>query len=171
MWDKIINSIGGSILGGADKLTQTIFGSATGREEASHREQMTVMQQFMAEFGPRENRTKWDSLVDGLNRLPRPVITFGVVGLFAYCMVDPEGFAAAMVALALMPEYGWAMMATVIVFWFGGKFLEGRAKAMTVTPPDPETVDKVLSFYERRAVLRDTAPGDDLTADPEDVRG
>ena len=33
-----------------------------------------VLQQFAAEFHARQNRSAWDAIVDGLNRLPRPLL-------------------------------------------------------------------------------------------------
>ena len=33
----------------------------------------------------------FDRLVNGLNRLPRPLLAFGTLGLFIYAMIDPAG--------------------------------------------------------------------------------
>ena len=46
----------------------------------------------------------FDRLVNGLNRLPRPFLAFGTLGLFTYAMVDPEAFATRMVGLNAVPE-------------------------------------------------------------------
>ncbi|MHA2063788.1 MAG: 3TM-type holin, partial [Candidatus Thorarchaeota archaeon] len=143
-WSALISPIVDSVTG----LSKSVFGDAEGREKASHVEQMTVMEQFSAEFGIRENRTKWDSFVDGLNRLPRPVMTFGIIGMFWFAMERPADFALSMQSLALMPEYGWALMGTVVTFWFGGKFLGAFKKKME--PPKPEDVERIMSFYKRR---------------------
>ena len=45
----------------------------------------------------------FDRLVNGLNRLPRPFLAFGTLGLFSYAMVDPEAFAKRMVGLNAVP--------------------------------------------------------------------
>lgn len=149
---SIMSFLGSGLLGGVDDLVKTIFGSRESRDSAEHEEQMSVMDQFAAEFMPRENRTRWDSFVDGLNRLPRPIMTFGVIGLFAYCAADPAGFAVMMQALALMPEYGWGLLAVVVGFWFGGKFLGKDLKRPQ--PLDPRLVVEVMRAKEELEAKR-----------------
>lgn len=68
--------------------------------------------------------TWWDSLVDGINRLVRPLFTFGVLALFVWACIEPVSFSAAMTALQLIPENLWLIMGTIIVFWFGDRMLK-----------------------------------------------
>lgn len=119
------------------------------KESNIHDEQKGVQKAFAAEWAPRGNRTWFDSAVDGINRLVRPTFSFGVVGLFVFCIQSPAEFGAAMAALALMPTYGWALMLTVTGFWFGGRFLEklgsfkpkkgktGELEKSAAAPPAP----------------------------------
>tara|TARA_R110002072_G_scaffold273239_3_gene433950 strand:- start:2073 stop:2579 length:507 start_codon:yes stop_codon:yes gene_type:complete len=155
MIKAITDLLGGGLLKGVEGIAKTFFGSKEQRDTAAHQEQMTVMQAFAAEFNPRDNRTWWDSFVDGLNRLPRPCMTFGVVGLFVYAVMDPIGFNRSMVALQSVPEYLWALFGTIIVFWFGGKFMGGMKK---VTMPDPEKLSALLKtmddMEEKRAARK-----------------
>lgn len=148
MWTQIIDAVGGGLLGGVDKVVKTIFGSEEARDQATANEDIQRLKQYAAEFSPRENRTWWDSLVDGLNRLPRPIMTFGVIWLFYSCMTDPAAFAVSMEALGLMPTSGWALLMTIVGFWFGGKFLGGLSKKATQAP-DPEHVERVLSLMDK----------------------
>jgi hypothetical protein len=67
----------------------------------------------------------WDSLIDGVNRLPRPLMTFGTIFLFFYAIYDPVTFSVWMVALQGIPDNLWYIMGTIILFWFGGKMLVG----------------------------------------------
>lgn len=151
-WKGIIDSVGGGLLGGVNQVVGTVFGDKKARDQATANEDIQRLKQFQAEFAPRENRTTWDSFVDGLNRLPRPVMTFGVIGLFVYCIQEPAGFAISMKALELMPTAGWALLSTIVAFWFGGKFLGGLKKP---EPMSVEEVEKIIELMERRDAKRE----------------
>ena len=80
-------------------------------------------------------------LVDGLNRLPRPMLAFGVLGLFAAALVDPVWFAARMQGIALVPEPLWWLMAAIVSFYFGARhqvkaqdYQRGLAETLARTP-------------------------------------
>jgi len=63
----------------------------------------------------------FNGTVDALNRLPRPLMALEVIGLFAYVMLDPGGFADRMAALQAIPEALWWLMGGVVTFYFGGR--------------------------------------------------
>ncbi len=111
-------------------LVKVVFGSREQRDSQMHNEQMQVYQQFGKEFRAIEGRTWWDSLWDGINRTPRPVITYGIIYLFYLCIEETEKFERAMVALKThMPYEGWVTIWMVIGFWFGTKAVEKMPKA------------------------------------------
>lgn len=64
---------------------------------------------------------RFDRCIDGLNRLPRPLLTLAVLGLFAHAMAEPAGFALRMRALAEMPEPLWWLIGAVVTFYFGAR--------------------------------------------------
>lgn len=66
-------------------------------------------------------QTWFDSFMNGLNRLPRPGMTLGVLGLFGYAMVDPVGFADRMEGLNLVPEPLWWLLGAIVSFYFGAR--------------------------------------------------
>lgn len=135
--------------GGVQRLIATLFGDRAARERYAADEQMAVQAGFQAEFGYRERRTWWDSLVDGLNRLPRPLMTFGVIGLFVWAVVDPPAFSLAMLALQNVPEMLWYIFLAVIGFWFGTKMIEKAPRR--VQGPSAEDVKRVHDLkVERR---------------------
>lgn len=69
------------------------------RDQERHAE---AMAQFGREFlGGRRGR--FDRLMDAINRLPRPMMALGCLGLFVSAMVDPVWFAARMQGVALVP--------------------------------------------------------------------
>jgi len=77
--------------------------------------------QFAAEFAlPRQG--PFDRFVDGVNRLPRPALAFGTLGLFVSAMVDPEWFAARMVGLAQVPDPLWWLLGAIVSFYFGARY-------------------------------------------------
>lgn len=83
-----------------------------------------VLPNLEKQLGIKIHRSWWDSLIDGINRLPRPVMTFGTVFLFFYAIYDPFTFSIWMTSLQGIPENLWYIMMTVILFWFGGKIVE-----------------------------------------------
>lgn len=89
-----------------------------------HDEQMAVYNQFASEFRDLSTRTYWDSFVDGINRLPRSIMTFGLIYLFYYCWTDPEAFIKGATALQAMPYEGWVALWMILGFWFGTKAIQ-----------------------------------------------
>lgn len=90
-------------------------------------------------------RATYDRLIDGLNRLPRPVMAIGTLSLIGTGLVAPEWFAGRMEALATMPEALWWLIGAVISLYFGARFqvqdqtfrrevLEAVAGAVPATP-------------------------------------
>jgi hypothetical protein len=120
----------GKILGGPAAVTalgeaargvaETFVPNATRRMELSAEAQMAALRQLGEEYG--HPALGWfDRLVNGLNRLPRPMLAFGTLGLFVYAMVDPEEFAARMVGLNAVPEPLWWLLGAVVAFYFGAR--------------------------------------------------
>ncbi len=101
------------------ELIKTVFGSRLERDRFQADARSAVYQQFAAEFG--HGKTWWDSLIDGLNRLPRPIMTFGVIYLFVWCARDPAAFVEYAIALQAMPKEGWFILGAVVTFWFAAK--------------------------------------------------
>lgn len=64
---------------------------------------------------------RFDRAVNGLNRLPRPLLALGTLGLFVYAMADPAGFTIRMRGLAEVPEPLWWLLGAVVAFYFGAR--------------------------------------------------
>jgi hypothetical protein len=82
--------------------------------------QQAALAQFGAEFGLQQ-KGRFDRLIDGLNRLPRPGMALGTLALFIAAMVDPEWFTARMEGLALVPEPLWWLLGAIVSFYFGAR--------------------------------------------------
>jgi hypothetical protein len=88
--------------------------------EYSAEAQMAALRQLGEEY--QHPALSWfDRLVNGLNRLPRPFLAFGTIGLFVYAMVDPEAFAFRMVGLNAVPEPLWWLLGAIVAFYFGAR--------------------------------------------------
>ncbi|MGL6210074.1 MAG: holin family protein [Paracoccaceae bacterium] len=117
-------------------LAETFVPSATKRMELSAEAQMAALNQLGAEF---ENPSAgwFDRLVNGINRLPRPMLAFGTIGLFIYAMVDPTRFAARMVGLNAVPEPLWWLLGAVVAFYFGARETHYFRNRTVTAPPIP----------------------------------
>ncbi len=108
-------------LGGAVTSVAEVFRpNATRRMELGHDAYKAAHASHLAEF--QYGRAGWfDRFVNGLNRLPRPLLALGTLGLFTYAMAEPAGFAQRMQALAYVPEPLWWLLGAVVAFYFGAR--------------------------------------------------
>lgn len=87
------------------------------RDEARHD---AALRQFAQEF--HASRRGWfDRFMDALNRVPRPALALGTLGLFVAAMVDPVWFGERMMGLALVPEPLWWLLGAIVSFYFGAR--------------------------------------------------
>ncbi|MFC3180394.1 holin family protein [Cypionkella sinensis] len=119
---SVLNAPGAvAALGDAAKGVAEVFvPSATKRMELSAQAQEAALAQFGDEF-VNASASGFDRLVNGLNRLPRPLLAFGTIGLFVYAMIDPADFALRMVGLNAVPEPLWWLLGAVVAFYFGAR--------------------------------------------------
>ncbi|OYU37658.1 MAG: methionine synthase I [Pseudorhodobacter sp. PARRP1] len=119
---SVLNAPGAvAALGDAAKGVAEVFvPSATKRMELSAQAQEAALAQFGDEF-VNASTSGFDRLVNGLNRLPRPLLAFGTIGLFVYAMIDPADFALRMVGLNAVPEPLWWLLGAVVAFYFGAR--------------------------------------------------
>ncbi len=99
--------------------------------------------QFTAEFHTPQ-RGWFDRLMDALNRVPRPAMALGTLGLFIAAMVDPVWFSERMQGLALVPEPLWWLLGAIVSFYFGARhqakgqeFQRSLVDHMARTAPGP----------------------------------
>ena len=127
---------------------------------------LTLQQQAMVQFGAEFQTPKkgaYDRFIDGLNRLPRPALALGTLGLFISAMVDPLWFAARMQGIALVPEPLWWLLGVVVSFYFGARH---QAKIQDMQREISATVaraPKVVENLRRLEQLRHDSVG---MADP-----
>lgn len=136
---------------------------AAGRREVDLRS--AAMAQFAQEFAVKQ-RSWFDALIDGVNRIPRPAMALGTIGLFVAAMVDPVWFGARMQGMALVPEPLWWLLGAVVSFYFGARFqVKGQefqrslAETMARTP---QVIGNIAALETMRADSAGAAdPGTD----------
>lgn len=108
--------------------------------QRAHDSKAAAMAAFAAEFRNMQ-RSPFDRVIDGINRIPRPALALGTLGLFVAAMVDPIWFAARMQGIALVPEPLWWLLGAIVSFYFGARhqakgqeFQASIARTMAMTP-------------------------------------
>ncbi len=160
----MIGNILGILLGGgrnAIRETVEVFRPNAEAEATREAGQLAAaLAQFATEF-TQPKRGWFDRFMDGLNRLPRPMLGLGTLALFVSAMVDPVWFSARMQGIALVPEPLWWLMGAIVSFYFGARhqiksqeFQKGVAETLARTP-------EVVANIQALAALR---PDDDGAA-------
>ncbi|WP_289150168.1 3TM-type holin [uncultured Salipiger sp.] len=86
----------------------------------AHALDSAALAQLSAEFAPRQ-RGWFDRLMDGVNRLPRPLMVLGLVWMLVETARNPEAMARVFGAWAVLPEAAWVVFGIVVTFYFGGR--------------------------------------------------
>lgn len=120
--DKVIGGTAATeALGRAATSVAEVFTpNATAQMENSHAAYIAALTEHGAEFST-VRPGFFDKLVNGLNRLPRPFLALGTMGLFVYAMVDPVSFSQRMVGLGYIPEPLWWLLGAIVSFYFGAR--------------------------------------------------
>jgi hypothetical protein len=113
----------GPFLAAGTGIIDAVAGNRRERDTQAHLANTAVQQQFATEFRQLERRTWFDSLIDGLNRLPRPIIVVMIIGYFLAAWRDPEEFQIINTALDAVPERMWIIAGVIVTFYFGAREL------------------------------------------------
>jgi hypothetical protein len=128
MWSIIPAIIAG--LGSVFKIfapsIPTIFGdktaSNTAAAEADKASQAELQGEFSYPLGA--NRSTFDIIMDGVNRLPRPTLVFGMIGILFWTCISPEDATKAFVSLSLVPDSLWNIFLLIVAFYFSSRMIE-----------------------------------------------
>jgi hypothetical protein len=113
-----VGDIGAAVTGVAEVFTP----NATRQMQLAHAGFAAALGQYGEEF--QAGQAGWfDRFVNGLNRLPRPALALGTLGLFVFAMAAPDQFAARMQRLAYVPEPLWWLLGAIVSFYFGAREL------------------------------------------------
>lgn len=166
MMERIANFLGGNVLRGVNSVVKTVFGSKEARDAADAGHTTEFLRAVANEALPRQNRTWWDGLVDGINRLVRPTYTFGIIAIFYLAFHDPALFAVGMQAIQLIPDELWYLQGIVIGFWFTGKAVTMIRRPK---PLDPKAVAAVIKAKKEYEDSRPQAAPVEPPASPEEL--
>ena len=104
----------------ATGVAEVFLPNATKKMEAAQEAYMAALDEHGDEF--RYLRPGiFDRFVNGLNRMPRPMLALGTLGLFVFAMLDPVAFARRMVGLDYVPEPLWWLLGAIVSFYFGAR--------------------------------------------------
>lgn len=119
----------GKAVGG---VAEVFVGNRAAREAAAHAQVVASLNQYGAEFAQAKSG-RFDRFMNGLNRLPRPILVIGTIGLFVFAMVEPSGFSRRMEGLELVPDPMWWLLGAIVSFYFGSRELHYQ-RGSTPTP-------------------------------------
>lgn len=112
--------------------------------------QLAAMAAQSAEFR-QTGRSRFDRVMDAVNRLPRPMMALGCLGLLGAAMVDPVWFSARMAGIALVPEPLWWLLGVIVSFYFGARH---QAKGQAFQASIAEAIARVPGVVENIKHIR-----------------
>ncbi|SLN65859.1 hypothetical protein AQS8620_03056 [Aquimixticola soesokkakensis] len=154
----VIGTVLGGVFGNGSVLARNVVKDTAevfmeNREQAAVREAATrdaALAQFGQEFAV-ARMGRFDRFMDGLNRLPRPLLAFGTLGLFVSAMVNPIWFASRMQGIVLVPEPMWWLMGAIVSFYFGARY---QAKGQEFQQSVSATMARAATVTGNIAALR-----------------
>ncbi|MEM8775240.1 MAG: holin family protein [Pseudomonadota bacterium] len=158
--------------GGRNAIVETAEVFRVNAEKADERAatiQSAALEQLAAEYQI-ERKGWFDRFIDGLNRVPRPALALGTLGLFIAAMVDPIWFSQRMQGLALVPEPLWWLLGAIVSFYFGARhqvksqqFQRSIAATMSRAPRVIENIEALRKLSAQTPGVARTDPDSSLT--------
>ena len=155
----LISNLLGMLIGTQARKTIQVFRENSEFQAVRDHERLSeAMAQYGQEF-QYHNRAGFDRWVDALNRLPRPAMAFGVLGLFVAAMVDPVWFSGRMSGLAHVPDPLWWLLGAIVSAYFGARYQTKGAEyrqqiaQLNRTPPQLSAP----AAHDENAAIRDWA--------------
>jgi hypothetical protein len=132
--------------------------NAEAADQRSVETQRAALEQMAGEFRL-EGRGQFDRIIDGLNRIPRPAMALGTIGLFVAAMVDPLWFGERMAGLALVPEPLWWLLGAIVSFYFGARYQAKGQEFQRAVASTIARAPQVSQSIQTLRALRPTSPG------------
>lgn len=157
---SLASILGGGVLDGVGNVVEKVAGVFGTNKEADARRQfeladmdtralISAQSQFAREF--HAPRNWFDSIINGLNRLPRPFMAFGAIALLIGPFIDPIEYSASIAALGLIPEYLWGIIGGVFAFYFGARHWENKRRTQV-------TLDHAKGVMDHMQKIRELKP-------------
>lgn len=162
----LISSIFGLLFGGGRNVvreTVEVFRpNAEAQSQRGHNLDTATLNQMAAEFADRGGRGGFDRFMDGVNRLPRPMMVAGVFGLLIWTSVDPISSAQVFTSWAIIPTEFWYVVLAIVTFYFGGRY---QAKVHDMQRRLASVAKGVPAVLETLSGLEDLRPESPGSAD------
>ncbi|MEY8837798.1 holin family protein [Cribrihabitans sp. XS_ASV171] len=133
--------------------------------EAGATREVELRARALAQLGDEfalQRKGRFDRFVDALNRLPRPALALGTLGLFVAAMVNPLWFAERMQGIALVPEPLWWLLGVIVSFYFGARH---QAKTQDLQRQMAGTLARMPQVIENLNSLRALGPNSPRSAE------
>lgn len=167
----IIENLFGIVFGGGRNVLRDTVEVFRENTESGAARGAAVQSQAMNQYGEEfaaPPQGGFDRFMDGVNRLPRPALALGTLGLFVSAMVAPLWFAQRMQGIALVPEPLWWLLGVIVSFYFGARHQVKTQEFQRSIVQTVKNVPQVVENIEMIGRLRADAVG---VADPgTDVR-
>ena len=167
--ERIFSSVFGT---GRNVIVETVQVFRENAEGAAVRQasiQTQSMQQFASEFTV-QRQGGFDRFMDALNRLPRPLLAFGTIGLFVVAMSDPVWFSTRMQGISLVPDPLWWLMGAIVSFYFGARhqahsqdFQRSIAQTLARVPTVVQNTRALQALRSDTPQVAQSAPSAELT--------
>ena len=164
-WNILFGGAADLVKAGTGVVT-AIAGDQAAKDQQLSSEQVALLNQYAAEFVARQQRSFWDSFVDGVNRLVRPGLALGAQAAFVWAALDPVGFAEVMRVLAIVPDPLWVIWGGIWAFYFTGRIAEQLPKKWKVEPRAAEIAKEVAAERAARRQAREAARQAEPAATP-----
>lgn len=155
--DRVLSVVFG---GGRNAVAETVEVFRENAEAGAQRGaqmQSAAMKQYSTEFQT-PGKGRFDVFMDGVNRLPRPALALGTLGLFVSAMVAPLWFAERMQGIALVPEPLWWLLGVIVSFYFGARhqvksqdFQKSLAQTIARAPQVMENLEAINALRAKTA--------------------
>ncbi len=156
--EKLFTLVFGNGRNAVRETVEVFRENAEAGAERDSEARQAALQEFVGEF-QQSQRGWFDRIMDAVNRLPRPALALGTLGLFVAAMIDPVWFAARMQGIALVPEPLWWLLGAIVSFYFGARH---QAKGQEFHSRVAETMARVPAVVENLRQLDQmtaTTPG------------
>lgn len=175
---SVVNSVSGLLKSGKG-VAEVFVENKEARGARSHEEVMAyadvdkaIISQFAEEF-KNSAKTGWGSFIDGLNKLPRPLLVLTTIGFFVYAPINPPKFLEIATAYSLMPTGFWMLLGTVFTFYFTGR-MQLKSQDFAVSKQAMEAAKTLLVEREvaksniKRLALTKALDQNDINLDAKD---
>jgi len=154
----LIERIFGIVFGGDRNMVRDTVEVFRENAESGAARSAAVQKQAMSQYGLEYSVARqggFDRFMDGLNRLPRPALALGTLGLFVSAMVNPLWFSERMQGIALVPEPLWWLLGVIVSFYFGArhqvKAQEFQREIVGTMARVPQVLDNIKAIKALRA--------------------